>query len=427
MQRFSSIYVVTTCIPIRLGEISFCVEYHTIKEMLIVSDTKLRQVKDAIENWISGVIVLRGPSGSGKHTSLFHVCSELGMSAVSHCPEEGYDFVSVALRLNSCASGKTLLMSRDSKILRVVVDNCGSFPNVLPAFVMDEDDLSYRNQSGILVISVNAFSDTAIRKLVGSMVDENFADVEAVVAASGGDARQAIRELQIRGAYSENHSVVPLVPRRKRKKIEDITVHGVCGKDNSFSLFHTIGKILYNKKGAATDCDKLVAQPVVSGSGDVAILTIHENIPDFVYDIERLVRISQNFSFADTGFKTFATTESRDLFVFKSIACLNTREEVIDAPNSFRAFRKSPLNECRNRQKVSMQHLSFLKEVRGDFRVLHLLDVLLRATNGIEPTNLRPVGKRAVFNLLHSADNTELVGEPIVEPKELEDDPIEDC
>jgi len=392
--------------------------------MIIVSDTKLRQVKEAIENWLGGVIVLRGPSGSGKHTALMHVCDQVGIATVEHCPEDGHDFVSTAARLDSISNGKTVLVSRDSKMLPTVVKSGPNFPRVVAVFLMDEDDMSYRNQTGTFVIAFNAFSDTAIRTLVACKAREGIQDLEEIVSAAGGDARQALRELEVRGNVIKSPGEVEEEKvRRKRKKTDESSRSTTARKDNAYLLFHTIGKILYNKEGSQTDCEFLVRQPVIADSGDVALLTLHENVPDFVDEIETFVNIAKGFSLSDIY---FASSETRDLFIFKSIVCYNFKQNHSVGRNSFRAFRKSGLGEVRNKKNVSMELLSCLKEYRADYRILSHLDFILIKTNGVEPTDLSIAGKRAVFNLLH-VDGVSFQEEPVIEPKELEDDPIEDC
>ena len=179
--------------------------------MLIVSDTKLRQVRDAVGSWVGGVLVLRGPSGSGKMSALRHVC---GNAVIEHVPEgSNLGMVALACRLESgIANSRVVLVTRDSTQLEAVTRSLKMFPNVLVVFILDEPDLSYRNVQGILVISFNTFSDTAIRKMVTSAAAPTLSldQIEHVVSRAGGDARQALIELSLIHLAS--------APRRKRTR-----------------------------------------------------------------------------------------------------------------------------------------------------------------------------------------------------------------
>ena len=400
--------------------------------MLIVSNVKVRQIREAIEQWVSGVLVIRGPSGCGKMSALSHVCeTELRISQFIDAGDQ--DIMSLAVPLNSSPDERPIVVvSRDAWQLERVTNACRLFPNVLVVFLLEENDLSYKRLMNLMVISMAGFSDTAIRRLVGGLAPIPPDLVEEIVAIAGGDARQAVLQLEMRNiALHAEPSSVERVVRRKRKIASEPNTTETNSKDNAFSLFHTLGKILYNKEGEnRPDCELLARQPVVMDSGEVSFLTLHENVPDFVADISVLLKLIESFVASDCWFKD----NERNWFIFQSIVTLNSTRSEERSIRGFTPFRRPALRDCRQRLEVRK---ALLRSIRGDVgrwtntEYCEILDVVMGATRGAIPENIPLRTKRMIYEFFHGEDEhfgaSEQIEEQPIQPCELEDDPVEEC
>lgn len=389
------------------------------QKMLIVSDVKIRQVREAIENWVSGVLVLRGPSGSGKTTALMHACDH---GSVVEAGDR--EVVQLALRLEHIAttmrSGRKIIVTRDNWQLEKISRNCHLFPHVLVVVILGESDLSFRRIDNVFVIAFTGFSDTAIRKLVTAYTAE---DVEAVVMVSGGDARQALVELELRGISTD--TVRECIERAKRKRNVDNKDPSSVGRDNAFSLFHTLGKVLYNKH--KENCGLLANQPVVADSGDVVLLTLHENFPDFVGDVSTLERLMRIFIDADCWLRT---SPDRNWFVFESVMAINQTSPDERSVRGFAAFRRPAIRDHTVKLKTRMSGVHFVRSIVGrwiDYKSVGILDSLMQATRGQCPQELSFPIKRAIYNIMHGNAETQVGEGELISPQQLEDDPVEDC
>jgi hypothetical protein len=401
--------------------------------MLIVSNVKLRQIREAIEQWVSGVLVIRGPSGCGKMSALSHVCTtDLEVPKFVNAGDQ--DIISLAVRLNGTPEHRPIIVvSRDAWQLERVTNTCSLFPNVLTVFLLEENDLSYKRLSNLMVISMAGFSDTAIRKLVGGLAPIPPDVADEIVSIAGGDARQALLQLAMRNIPLNDQSICPdRVVRRKRKNVTQSTTTGTTSKDNAFSLFHTLGKILYNKQGnKRPDCKVLARQPIVLDSGDVCVSTLHENIPDFVADMCVLSNLMEVFVAADC----WLHDNDKNWFVFQAIATLNTTQNEERPMRGFTPFRRAAIKDCRKKLEARK---SLLVSIRGDLGwwadtgSIEVLDVIMGATKGSFPADMPLRTKRMIYEFCHGEDENFLnfqqqSDEPHIQPCELEEDPVEDC
>ena len=379
--------------------------------MLIVSDVKIRQVREAIENWVSGVLVLRGPSGSGKMTALMHACDPGSLVEAGD-----RDVLQVALRLEA---GRNILVTRDNWQLEKISKNCHLFPHVLVVVILGESDLSFRRIDNVLVIAFSSFSDTAIRKLVTAYTAE---DVEDIVMVSGGDARQALLELEVRGIPTDR--VREGIERPKRKRKVEKKDPNVVGRDNAFSLFHTLGKVLYNKH--KEDCDLLAKQPVVADSGDVVLLTLHENLPDFVGDVETLSNLVKVLVDADCWLRT---SLDRNWFLFESMMARNSTCPEERSVRGFSAFRRPAIRDHTVKLKSRMDGMHFVRSEVGrwiDYKSVGILDTLMQVTRGLCPQELSIPVKRTIYNIMHGDAESQVEKSELIIPQQLDDDPVED-
>lgn len=402
-------------------------------QMLVVSETKLNQLRHAISTWTRGVIVLRGPSGSGKRTALSHVCGELGHRLITSTPESG--LVSFCSRLETLPHPATghisaVVYSDDPDQLAQTVDMLSSFPHVLVVFSLSENDLRYKRMNGIFVISFSELSDTAIRKLVASCVSEcTDADtIEEIVDIAAGDARQASVQIDMRNIRHTPSQSSHVKTKRKRRQKEPVCVNA-AGRDNTFSLFHTLGKILYNKEGEWTDCEQLARQPVVADSGDVPLLILHENLPDFCGSLNSLVSISASLSHSDIYMRKGVRDDLQNWFVFKSFTILN-EDRSERAVRGFAAFRRPRSKDSERAKQHSASDLTLVrsKVVWLDYRYLNLLDHMMSASGGSFPHDLPWTYKRRIYNLFRGIEENGVIDpNDAIDPKELDDDPLEDC
>jgi hypothetical protein len=294
------------------------------------------------------------------------------------------------------------------------------FPHVLVVVILGESDLSFRRIDNVFVIAFTGFSDTAIRKLVTAYTAE---DVEAVVMVSGGDARQALVELELRGISTD--TVRECIERAKRKRNVDNKDPSSVGRDNAFSLFHTLGKVLYNKH--KEDCGLLANQPVVADSGDVVLLTLHENFPDFVGDVSTLERLMRIFIDADCWLRT---SPDRNWFVFESVMAINQTSPDERSVRGFAAFRRPAIRDHTVKLKTRMSGVHFVRSIVGrwiDYKSVGILDSLMQATRGQCPQELSFPIKRAIYNIMHGNAETQVGEGELISPQQLEDDPVEDC
>lgn len=400
--------------------------------MLIVSNVKLRQIREAIERWVSGVLVIRGPSGCGKMSALSHVCTtDLKVPKFVNAGDE--DIISLAVRLNGTRGHwPIIVVSRDAWQLERVTNTCSLFPNVLTVFLLEENDLRYKLLSNLMVISMAGFSDTAIRRLVGGLAPIPSDLTDEIVSIASGDARQAILQLEMRNIpLNDQSSRSDRVVGRKRKNVNQSITTGTISKDNAFSLFHTLGKILYNKQGdKRPDCDVLARQPLVLDSGDLSVLTLHENIPDFVADMCVLSKLMEAFVTSDCWLQD----DDKNWFVFQAVTTLNTTQNEERPMRGFTPFRRAAIKDCR--QKLEGRK-SLLVSIRGDLGwwadtgSIEVLDVIMGATRGSFPEDIPLRTKRMIYEFCHGEYVNFLKfqqeSEPHIQPCELEEDPVEDC
>lgn len=397
--------------------------------MNIVSDQKLRQLRQVIETWISGLVILRGPCGSGKSFALRTVCAELNMN-VYDAPES--DYLSLAAKLN--AATKRVLLSRGSTDLKEAFSHIKYFPNVICVFSLPENDFSFKRISCYIVINFNAFSDTAIRRLISSSFIEGTPSeiVEDIVSASQGDARQALLQLELRGLLSAEPLVETKLKRKRKPQgvAKQSTITN--SKDSEYSFFHIIGKILYNKPETVALSDSLANQPMIEDSGDMALLTLHENIPDFVTDITALRDIAEAFSVVDCLWHPSCSEGLQTRMIFKAITVLNQSNG--DTTNriaqGFNTFRRPQHKDAPQRRSRNHQLLSFIREevpwMNPELAIY--VDAIMAATNGRLPSDIAWNTKRRIYSFLRQEhEESETTGESPFQLQELPEDPIEDC
>ena len=401
--------------------------------MLIVSDQKVRQLREAVTNWISGIIILRGPNGCGKAFTLSHVCRELGLELYRD-PGVG-SLADLAGRLNDNSCTVSAVLCQDTPQLLLIHPLIAQFPKVLFVFSIDENNFAYKKIDSYLIINFNALSDLAITKLVTarSPPDTDPVVVNDVVRTARGDARQALLQLEIRGMLVDEDETSKPKVKRKRKG-ETIGEEGAAesGKDSEFSFFHIIGKVLYNKEGTVQKCDSLCMQPVITDSGEMAIYTLYENIPDFVGDIAALDRILGMVSFVDTAsrFDRVGPPDANlfNWLMFKSMTVLNQGNLEGRSAAGFSAFRRPVVRDLDfTRQARKDELTSARSEYRWlDWRALHMIDSVMRDTNGDRPQALPVEMKMRIYNVLHDSKGGGLAI-PLIQPRELDEDPLEEC
>lgn len=399
--------------------------------MLIVSGQKLKQLRALVEAAPVGcsVLLLKGPSGSGKTEALNHVCAQLDLPIHSFTGA-GSSFSDFVNRLPS--NGLTVVLGKGAVEIGEVQKSLAQIDparNCLFVFLVTEgsrsDFFAVKNfHPTPHVVQFSPFSETAILKLL-SRYTLNAEDPRVVEIArnTNGDARQALNQLHACRLFCkpETGSSSPKRKRRKKDFPESPPDASIHGKDTEFSFFHIIGKILYNKEGVGEIAASLSEQPVIADSGPAAILTLHENIPDFTPNVTTLATLMHAFSFADL-IRFSGGTDNR--YLFTAIAQLNPHPT---KPGTFQSFRKSNLNYPKD------ERLHRLTEVKralrwADWRSLGLLHVLLKLTEGRIPA-IPDRGKQAIFNLA----NCGMLGRasanaPVLEPfVELSDDPLEEC
>ena len=374
-----------------------------------MSQQKVKQLVQLLDQWQSGAIILRGPSGCGKTTALTRACSSLNLTV-----REIQDQFDLALSKLDSLGVKQVAVTRDS----ATINSVGQTRYVIPVFILAESDLSYRrNQTPLLVVSFNAYSDSAIRGIILGLNADIPDDILAeTVAMACGDARQARIHLALRGLLSSEGN--KCVVKTKRKRILSSERGGV--RDNSFSLFHTLGKVLYNKRGIETDCIALASQPVVSDSGKVAISCLHENLPDFTSDISTMKSLAAEFSFLD-AFLQFS--EHANWFIFRAITVLNKTNSDAQTGRLAKGF-----NSFRRPSSIACKDI-LLREIRSEIQCIkphnmHLIDLMMRESGGVFP-NLSVPTRNNVFNFINRTDWA-LEKADCFFPTELQDDPIRD-
>ena len=397
--------------------------------MNIVSDQKLRQLRQVIETWISGLVILRGPCGSGKCVALRTVCAELNMNVYDATES---DFLSLATRLN--ATSNRVLFSKGSTDLKEAFDHMKYFPNVICVFSLPESDFSFKRMSSYIVINFNAFSDTAIRRLISTSCIEgtSSAIVEDIVSASQGDARQALLQLELRGLLSAEPLLETKLKRKRKPTGEEKQSSSTNGKDSEYSFFHIIGKILYNKPGTVALSDSLANQPMITDSGDMALLTLHENIPDFVTDISDLREIAETFSVVDCLWHPSCSEGLETRMIFKAITVFNQSHGDITnrIAQGFNTFRRPQHKDAPHRRERNHQLLNLIREevpwMSPESAIY--VDAIMAATNGRLPSDIAWNTKRRIYSFLRQQqEESETAGQSPFQPKELPEDPIEDC
>ena len=384
-----------------------------------MSKQKVNQLVNVLEEWTSGIVVLRGPSGCGKFTALQAACSHLKI--ILRLNDQG-DFLANLARLDSLAI-KQVLCSREplqSELSTISVQFA------IPVVIIEDADLTYRNFPCMQqVVSFNAYSDSAIRGIIqGACISEvPEAILDETVRVANGDARQALIHLEFQGVTLSTEICRITKMKRKRPPVASNSAPRSAPqsgglRDNSFSLFHTLGKILYNKEKEGTDCISLSSQPVIQDSGQVPILLLHENMPDFTPDVHTLKLICQDMGFWDMYLRF---SEHANWFVFRAITIINQNNKADRTVKGFSALRK-PMKSLPN------NHL--LSEIRCELpgmkpTYMHFIDYMMKESAGSFPM-LSVQSRRNIYCFTHKNDDWAIESKPGCEvfPSELCDDPI---
>ena len=360
--------------------------------MLIVSGQKLKQLRSVLEAKQSVIIILKGPCGSGKATALAHVCSELGLELHTYAEGDWAEFANRRIRANTVLFGKGYLAISSflKSIQSIDWSKCG-----LIVFSINEGSVSDFREvkkipQPITEIPFHAFSESALANLLHASAGISDTRLAEIARASNGDARQALNQLDGKTILNEGK-------KRKRKVLKEQQLNEVKTKDTEFSFFHILGKVLYNKNGSGT----LHALPAITDSGFYAIETLHENILDFVNDVDdKLVKIMHAFAFADTMHNAF----DPNWFVIKTICHLNVCPR---KPGGFAPLRKKRDTIRCDRPLIRPEYIGFM-------------DNVLRQTGGVFQ-GLSDSMRTDIFQFLNKGEKT-----IECDTRELVDDPIED-
>ena len=378
---------------------------------------KIKHLTNLIQQWRSGLIVLRGPSGCGKLFALQKACQSLGLSW--RLVDD--DFASCLAKLDSLGV-KQVLVTKNSNQINTVYSK-----HIVPFSILEENDVSYRFSACAFqtVVTFTAYSDSAIRAIILESNPDVPPDVlEDCVCLANGDARQALIQLELRGI---NPTLIQSANSKKRRRKATVVSlsdksSSSAARDNAFSLFHTLGKILYNKEGLSTDCDALSSQPVIADAGHIPILCLHENLPDFSSDIDSLEKILSDFGFSDIYLRF---SEDSNRFVFRSVTAHNTNNGGRSV-SGFSALRKPRSSKACLTKELLSEIKWEIPNIRPD--TVHLIDFMMKATGGQFPP-LSVHTRQNIFNYMHLGSDFAIEKARhslVVFPTELEDDPISD-
>jgi hypothetical protein len=247
--------------------------------------------------------------------------------------------------------------------------------------------------------------------------------LDETVSVANGDARQALIHLELQGVSLSTEKCKITKPKRKRPPLASssapFSVPQLAGlRDNSFSLFHTLGKVLHNKEKGGTDCIALSSQPVIQDSGQMPILLLHENIPDFSPDVHTLKLICQDMGFWDMYLRF---SEHANWFVFRAITLINQNNKESRTVRGFSALRK-PMK--------SLPNNNLLSDIRCELpgmkpTYIHFIDYMMRESAGSFPMLSVPT-RRNIYSFTHKKDDWAIESKQgcDVFPSELGDDPI---
>ena len=380
---------------------------------MIVSSAKLKEVRIVLETICDGgEIILRGPCGSGKTTALQEACRDLGYRLMTYTGVNGdiSDFMSSCSRLTARGTQKIIVYCPGADSLEYYCQNSDKL-SLLPfvkVFTVQEGSMAcYRATQRLpraTFVSFNSFSETALSKaLLGSIDPSRVETARDILRSCGGDLRQAINQLHAAGIETDNKENT-LSNVRKRKGPDANPKPSSDTKDSMYSLYHILGKILYNKEGTIATVEKLVEDPIIVTAGFSPIDWIQENTVDFVSDMTSLKPIFETISTVDCW--RYRTDELANIavgVVFKT-TCMRPSETGITGKRGFKPFRKPSGRSYVNRALETKAMIEKLEDEQLSGRISpRLLHLLLKV---YDTTRKR---KEVIFQ------------------SHLESDPIEDC
>lgn len=309
-----------------------------VRSDLVVNKKKIEEV----ENWLlkvkrkgqSSILLLTGPSGCGKLTTLKILCSEMKINLIEWLPQvsrkydpenrESYqslvsifeDFISRATRysnvLNSMSSRLIVIKDiphpyiMDPNSFHVLLDRYSKIPEVYLAFILTDVSIirslfpdSVKSCAKVDSLAFNPITIKGVKDTLKRIFPTCTTHVDTVTASCNGDLRNAITTYEF---VSKNGALASRTPDAAKSS----------EKSDFLDIFRGLGRVVYCKRESD---GKLVHDPVEVGENFVSspglfLGMLHENYPNTYSSVHDIAKASDTLSTAEILLNDFVDSQS---------------------------------------------------------------------------------------------------------------------